>query len=363
MPSLEEPTEASELYGENYYAHHCGLAYERNDHWLGFFGRIAGELVSTLAPQKTLDMGCAFGFLVEALRDRGVDAHGYDISEYAIGQVGGSAVGYCSVRSALLPIPDRYDLITCVEVIEHLDPVEGRQALEQLCAATDRLLLSTTPYDYGEPTHVNVQPPEYWTGILASLGFFRDVDYDASFLTPWAGLYVRREPTLVELAKAYERSEWRHRSEAIELRRDNLRLHEMTAEVEGVAAGASDALDLELARAHQQLAASEDQLEQVRERLVGAEDRLRTARDAAAGAEAARGRAEADLQQARTEIVALRNEQELWDEVANNLLAQGAGAASELAETKDRLEAIETSTTWRLSWLALAPYRRLRGRR
>ena len=71
-------------YGAFYYRHDCGVPYERNEHWLGFFDRIAEGIVRDLHPTSVLDAGCAMGFLVEGLRKRGVEACGIDISEYAI---------------------------------------------------------------------------------------------------------------------------------------------------------------------------------------------------------------------------------------------------------------------------------------
>ena len=44
------------------------------------------------------------GFLVEALRKRGVDASGIDISDYAISQVDESVAAYCSVASLTEPL-------------------------------------------------------------------------------------------------------------------------------------------------------------------------------------------------------------------------------------------------------------------
>jgi len=67
-----------------------------------------------------LDAGCAIGFLVEALRERGVDARGFDISEYAISQVPEHLQPYCTLGSITDEIDGRYDLITCIEVLEHL---------------------------------------------------------------------------------------------------------------------------------------------------------------------------------------------------------------------------------------------------
>src|SRR5437762_530513 len=88
------------LYGEEYYKHGCGSKpYERNSHWLNFFSGIADEIVRSLRPKNVFDAGCAWGFLVESLCDRGVHARGVDISEYAIGKVRPDLRPHCSVAS------------------------------------------------------------------------------------------------------------------------------------------------------------------------------------------------------------------------------------------------------------------------
>src|SRR3990172_4083903 len=111
------------LYDERYYkGYHsaCGLPYDRIEPWLNFFANIADKIVEQVSPRTVLDVGCAKGFLVEALRDRGVEAFGLDISEYAISQVRDDLKPYCWVASAGHPLPLRYDLIVCIEVLEHL---------------------------------------------------------------------------------------------------------------------------------------------------------------------------------------------------------------------------------------------------
>ncbi len=62
----------TELYDAYYYATGCGQPYERNESWLRFFGGIADRIVSEIGPATVLDAGCALGFLVETLRERGV---------------------------------------------------------------------------------------------------------------------------------------------------------------------------------------------------------------------------------------------------------------------------------------------------
>ncbi|HEU5062365.1 MAG TPA: methyltransferase domain-containing protein [Solirubrobacterales bacterium] len=221
-------------YGSFYYQHYWGGGgpYERNERWLEFFGKVADGIVRDLHPTSVLDAGCAMGFLVEALANRGVDAWGIDVSEYAISQVDESVRDRCQARSLTEPLERRYDLITCIEVIEHIPPEEADQAIANLCAATDRLLLSTTPQDFGEPTHVNVQPPEYWSAALARHGFFRDVDRDFSYLSPWAGLYTRREEDTAETVRRYDRAWWRLRREVAEVRESLMAVQEQAAELE-----------------------------------------------------------------------------------------------------------------------------------
>ena len=64
------------LYDETYYRCHCGhIPYERSDFWLRFFHSIADQIVRALRPRRVLDAGCAKGFLVEALWERGVQAY------------------------------------------------------------------------------------------------------------------------------------------------------------------------------------------------------------------------------------------------------------------------------------------------
>ena len=57
------------LYDAPYYDNYNGEAYGRTEHWLTFFDNIADNIVRSLQPKSVLDVGCAFGLLVERLRD------------------------------------------------------------------------------------------------------------------------------------------------------------------------------------------------------------------------------------------------------------------------------------------------------
>ncbi len=222
-------------YGASYFANYWGGGgpYERNERWLEFFGKVAEGLVRDLHPSSVLDAGCAMGFLVEELRKRGVDASGVDVSEYAISAAHESVAEHVRVGSLSEPLGRRYDLIVCIEVLEHVPAAEIDRVLDNLGVASDRLVISTTPGDFGEATHLNVQPPEYWSAKLAERGFARDLDRDLSYVSPWAALYVREdEANVLETVRRYDRSWWRLRSEASEVRKALLASQQKIAELE-----------------------------------------------------------------------------------------------------------------------------------
>jgi GT2 family glycosyltransferase/glycosyltransferase involved in cell wall biosynthesis len=191
--SLRSESERSSLFDETYNRTSRGLPYERSDHWLNFFGLIAHEIIRSLKPRIVLDAGCAKGFLVEAFWDRGVEAHGIDISELAISQVRRDVRRYCFEGSIAQPLKGRYDLITCIEVLEHLAPEEAEGAITNLTALADTILFSSPPSDFNEPSHFNVQPPIRWLNQFAAVGFWPDCTFDASFVAPHAML-LRRQP-------------------------------------------------------------------------------------------------------------------------------------------------------------------------
>ncbi|MGC9349623.1 MAG: class I SAM-dependent methyltransferase [Anaerolineae bacterium] len=242
------------VFDAHYYAHDCSRPYRRDASWLAFFDGIAERIVEDLAPSTVLDAGCAFGFLVEALRRRGVEAYGIDISEYAISQVHPDVSPYCWVGSVTQPFPQRYDLIVSIEVLEHLPRHQADKAVANLCDHTDEVLFSASPVDYREPTHMNVQPPAYWANLFMRHGLYRDPDYDADFITPWAARFRREKALVSRVMVPYERQLWRLRKENDALRAQCLDLQAQLSEArsEDGGHGGVAALQHELAqcRAH-----------------------------------------------------------------------------------------------------------------
>jgi SAM-dependent methyltransferase len=205
-------------YDADYFQHYSPRTYERSEYWLTLFAKIADQITERIAPRRVLDAGCALGLLVEALRGCGIEADGIDVSTSAIAHAPESVRSHCRVASVTDELPDRYDLIVCIEVLEHLSPVDSAKAVANFCRHTDDVLFSSTPLHYRETTHVNVQPPEYWAERFAEHGFYRDLDFDASFITPWALRFRRGRDPFPRVIADYERSLARLAYERNELR-------------------------------------------------------------------------------------------------------------------------------------------------
>src|SRR5262245_60755543 len=310
---------AGQLYGHWYYGSYA-MPYEE-ENWRQFFTGVADAIVAQLAPKTVLDAGCAKGFLVAALRDRGVDASGFDLSEVAVAEAPESVRDHVRVGSLTEPIEGRYDLITCIEVIEHLDPAEAATAVANLAAATDRVLLSSTPGDRDEPTHVNIQPPERWSQLFAAHGMFRDFRHDPAYLSPWAVLYRRGDPSVTDVVLDYDRAWSELRVETLEQRKAILDMQE--------------------------------QLEQLHAQISG-------------GEEIPTPRPPDEREQLRKEVLRLRDlvigrEAELA--TALGRLEECQAMLGRYANLEERLNAVLESRSWRLAQAAGLPVRMLRQRK
>jgi SAM-dependent methyltransferase len=110
---------------------------------------IAGWLLwRNFRVHNALDVGCATGFLVEVLRELGIDAVGCDLSPYAVDHATPGAVGHIRVASLFsgLPWPDgHFELVTVLETLEHLAPDSVPIALRELRRVCGGYLYATIP--------------------------------------------------------------------------------------------------------------------------------------------------------------------------------------------------------------------------
>ena len=229
--------------------------------------RDARRLVTDLQIESVLDASSEPGPLVERLRDLDIDADGLDASE-TLGA----------------PLERKSDLVLCIDVLEQLSPTDAEAALENLCASTDRVVFSSTPFEYAEPANVNVQSPEDWSAQFARQGFVRNLEYDVSFLTPWAALYERSHTLLPEVVRTYDRAWWQLRLEVRQVREKVLELQAQLEEGSGPVAEENLRLREELLLSRDELVGHEARLGEALGRIEVLESELRRHQDALAEA-------------------------------------------------------------------------------
>lgn len=107
---------------------------------------------AALAGRRVLDVGCGGGILAEAMAREGADVAGIDLAEKPLKVAElhaldtGTAVRYETIAVEDLAVrePDSYDIVTCMEMLEHVpDPASVVTACAALAKPGGRVFLST----------------------------------------------------------------------------------------------------------------------------------------------------------------------------------------------------------------------------
>lgn len=129
---------------------------------------------------RSLDLGCAKGYLVEALSASGIPhSFGLDASPYAVACAENALRGRLLVGDVVTGLPFRngsLDLVTALDLFEHLvDPLPVLIDIHRVLAPDGRAYLKIChpqhPNATRDPTHINVQPLGYWTRLFKQAGF------------------------------------------------------------------------------------------------------------------------------------------------------------------------------------------------
>jgi SAM-dependent methyltransferase len=310
----------SDDYGRCYYNEaHLG-GYDDytwdNESWRSFFMSVADRLIGSMNPRTVLDVGCARGLLVQALAVQGVDSRGMDISEHAIASAHEGVRDRLVVASATEPIAGRYDLVTCIEVLEHLSPPDAQSAIDRITEVTDRVLFSSSPGDHDEPTHINTHPTEHWASWFAERGFFRRADLDMGMIAPWTVVFERGDPTVHELTQRYEQLYFRARTELVDKRAALLEAHRRIQDL------------------HTQLderPVDTAEVDRLRDEVAHTRHAVLVSRDHVIGLEAENGRLQRDLSLLTLELKKARRR-------VKGLAKRRDELAARLKDTRQRLE-------------------------
>jgi GT2 family glycosyltransferase len=197
------------MYNVNYSSPEIGEPIERTDYWLEFFEEAAERIQLDIKPETILDANCDAGLLVEMLRKRGVEAWGIDSSEAAIQRVPEGIQPYCWVGSIREPFDlPNYDLIVFSNLFRKMDAEHAEHVIENLCHHTTDILFSPFSISNQPDTDDGYRPLEFWVGLFYRHGFLREVDYDASYMTPWTMRFRKSQKPVINQVIDYERKLW-----------------------------------------------------------------------------------------------------------------------------------------------------------
>lgn len=190
QPTFTGPVPAS------YYDHRYFETGERSnwrngytwEEMCGIFAQLSRLLRRLFAEARTyLDVGCAKGFLVRSLRDLGLEAWGFDHSEWAIEHADPAARPYVA-RAGVDDFEFRrtYDVLVATEVFEHLTEDQVRRFLDRARRYTLQALFATIPsfdtaaeasrYDPSQETdrsHVTLRERSWWRELFLETGWTR----------------------------------------------------------------------------------------------------------------------------------------------------------------------------------------------
>lgn len=288
--------------------------------------RTAARLLALVPATTVLDVGCGRGLLVQALALKGADASGIDISEDAVLHAHPDVRDRLRVASVASPIEGHYDLITCIDLLAHLDLPSAQDAMDAMTAATDRIVFSPSPLHSAETAPAAVHDTHQWAAWFAERGFFRRADADLSFITPLAILFERGEPSPRELVSRYEAALM-------------LLLGETVAKREGLLAS-----QREVSRLTEEAAGGGAQ-RRLEDAVLEARHELLVSRDQVIGSDAEVGRVNRDLtrlaQELRTTTRKLRRTAERRDELQQKLGRTRSRAEQQVQSLRTRVAQLE----------------------
>lgn len=114
-------------------------------------------------PATVLDAGANRGYLMRSFMDRGIDAYGFDILEDK-----SRVLKECSDKfklGSILNIPDfniKFDLVTCIDVFEHI-PINYIDLMsEQLLNLNPRYFVFQISNDVISDGHITIKSSSFW---------------------------------------------------------------------------------------------------------------------------------------------------------------------------------------------------------
>jgi 2-polyprenyl-3-methyl-5-hydroxy-6-metoxy-1,4-benzoquinol methylase len=171
-------------YDANYFEHGRTSNWDRGYHWPAFqtVFRDAATWLTESFPEASsvLDIGCAKGFLVRALRERGIAAAGFDHSPWAIDHADAAARSYLRLAGVDDCVWDEsWDLATAMFVLESLTETQLRAFLPQARGHVRQAFVAVIapPGTAGrdrDPTRITQHDRAAWRALFLACGWRQD---------------------------------------------------------------------------------------------------------------------------------------------------------------------------------------------
>jgi SAM-dependent methyltransferase len=149
----------------------CGFAHTKK----------VSNVLQKYSPKSVLDIGCGLGNTVKEFRCQGLEAFGLEGSELAIRK--SEVADFIKQANLNYPVDlkRKFDLVWCVEVLEHIHPKYVQNIVGTICRNGDNLLISAAPPGQHGELHFNEQPQEYWVEKFRCEGFSLDEKMTSEF--------------------------------------------------------------------------------------------------------------------------------------------------------------------------------------
>ena len=145
-----------------------------------------------ISPSSVLDIGCGLGAWLKIWKEAGVgkilgiDGKHININDLLIEK---EEFRYLNLNNSF-SIESKFDLVTCLEVAEHLRPESSKLFIDSLCKGSDIILFSAAIPGQEGTLHLNEQYPNYWINLFSENNFevydiLRNEIWDNNLISFW----------------------------------------------------------------------------------------------------------------------------------------------------------------------------------
>lgn len=139
-------------------------------------------VMEILSPGSVVDMGCGLAYYLSYFKKRGINVVGFDASHYAIRKADVSVPVYVADLTRPFISNQKFDVVICFEVAEHLPMRASNALIGSLCALGDVILFTAAALSQPGIDHINLQAKSFWFNLFNHNGFAFDNKLTNNFL-------------------------------------------------------------------------------------------------------------------------------------------------------------------------------------